>query len=288
MPPKTFAQLQAILAKQRYFEASRGGVTFSTAEEVLTHLLDDKFSSEVFFKAQAATYLAEYRPQRLALIDLGQYHSLNFGDDALKNQLNYVFYAPHPFLYRGSVLLFLSDGHDLTQFDDLARQFHLQVVVADVLDRLYHLPRYYRAADEVMQYLRAHTAGGWVARVEQFHDLMLLRRLQGRTDLIHPQIRALLDYDHQYHTQYCRTLYAYCISHHSVKQTCAQLFTHRNTVLYRLRKMKEEFDLPLDDPSQALALLLSAALVLLWDHQDQLFVRGFQLAPSPAAGARQS
>lgn len=50
--------------------------------------------------------------------------------------------------------------------------------------------------------------------------------------------------------------------------------------------MKEEFDLPLDDPSQALALLLSAALVLLWDHQDQLFVRGFQLAPSPAADAR--
>lgn len=289
LSPKTFAQLQAILAKQLYFEASRGGVMFSTAEEVLTHLLDDKFSSEVFFKAQAAaTCLADYRPQRLALIDLGQYRSLNFGDDALKNQLNYVFYASHPFLYRGSVLLFLSDGHDLTQFDDLARQFHLRVVVSDVLDRLYHLPRYYRAADEVMQYLRAHTAGSWVARVEQFHDLMLLRQLQGRTDLIHPQIRALFDYDHQYHTQYCRTLYTYCISHHSVKQTCAQLFTHRNTVLYRLRKMKEEFDLPLDDPSQALALLLSAALVLLWDHQDQLFVRGFQLAPSPAAGARQS
>lgn len=49
---------------QLYFEASRGGVMFSTAEEVLTHLLDDKFSSEVFFKAQAATYLADYRPQR--------------------------------------------------------------------------------------------------------------------------------------------------------------------------------------------------------------------------------
>lgn len=64
MPPKTFEQLQAILAKQLYFEASRGGVMFSTAEEVLTHLLDDKFSSEVFFKAQAATYLADYRPQR--------------------------------------------------------------------------------------------------------------------------------------------------------------------------------------------------------------------------------
>ncbi|WP_129589410.1 hypothetical protein [Neobittarella massiliensis] len=64
LPPKTFEQLQAILAKQLYFEASRGGVMFSTAEEVLTHLLDDKFSSEVFFKAQAATYLADYRPQR--------------------------------------------------------------------------------------------------------------------------------------------------------------------------------------------------------------------------------
>lgn len=48
-------------------------------------------------------------------------------------------------------------------------------------------------------------------------------------------------------------------------------------MLYRLRKLKEEFDIAVDAPEDTLPLLLSSALVLLQSHQDQLFVHGFQL-----------
>ena len=50
-------------------------------------------------------------------------------------------------------------------------------------------------------------------------------------------------------------------------------------MLYRLRKLKEDFGLLLDDPEEAMPLLVSSALALLQSHQDQLFVRDFSLRP---------
>lgn len=276
VPPEQLRRIKHVLAKQLFNQSTRGGAMFSTAEEVLTHLLDGKFSSEAFFRVQASsTYLAHYTPRRFALIYLGRYHRLTFGDDALKNELKYTFYASHPFVYNGNVLLFLNAGHNLAAFDALAKQFQLCVVISDELPELYRLPDFYQSAYEIMEYLLPHTSGSFVARAEQFHTLMLLRRLQDRTDLLSPQVRRLAAYDRQYRTQYCLTLYTYLLCQHSVQAACQRLFTHRNTVLYRLRKLREDFGLALDEPSQTLPLLLSSALVLLRNRQDQLFIEGF-------------
>ena len=76
-------------------------------------------------------------------------------------------------------------------------------------------------------------------------------------------VRAIGERDREDGTLYCLTLYTYLICHHSLRETCERLYTHRNTVLYRVRRMREDFSLPIDDPEQHLPLLLSAALMLL-------------------------
>ena len=75
-------------------------------------------------------------------------------------------------------------------------------------------------------------------------------------------MRALGEHDRAEGTLYCLTLYTYLACHHSLQETCARLYTHRNTVLYRMRKLREDFDIPLDDPAQHLALLASAGMQL--------------------------
>ena len=98
-----------------------------------------------------------------------------------------------------------------------------------------------------------------------------------RADLIAPEVCALARHDAAEHTQYCQTLLAYLLCHHSLQDTCRRLYTHRNTVLYRIRRMKEDFGIPLDDPDRQLELLLSVSLELLAQHQENLFVRGLTL-----------
>ncbi len=59
----------------------------------------------------------------------------------------------------------------------------------------------------------------------------------------------------------------------SLKRTCDALFTHRNTVLYRIGKMREDFGIPLDAPTKHTELLLGVAILLFRDKGPSFFLR---------------
>lgn len=114
---------------------------------------------------------------------------------------------------------------------------------------------------------------GWVCRLAQLREALLLKNLEGRCDLIPAKIRKLAAHDNERGTSYCETLYRYLTCGHSLKATCEALSTHRNTVLYRIRKMREEFDIDPDEPLAHADLLLGAAMALFRAQGPDFFVR---------------
>lgn len=274
IPAETFRTVETVLAKQLFVEASRQDKPFGTAEEILMHLLDGGFPSAAYFRLQASsTYLADFHPAAFALIDLAAYHALYLGKSQLKDELTYRFYASHPFLYRGDVILFLHEGYDPAGFDALVEEFHLKVVISEPITDLYGLPALYRTAREALAVIAdAGFRGGNVYHVEQLRTLLMLTAARRYRSLILPQVKALAACDREKGSQYCETLYYYLTCGRSLKDTCAALFTHRNTVLYRIHKMREDFAVPLDDPAAHTALLLSTALTLLDSKGAELFI----------------
>lgn len=274
-----FAAVEAVLAKQMLFELNRMDSAFETAEEILEHLLDGGFSSEAYFRLQASsTYLADFNPRALAVIDLKGYHNLYLGSNQLKDELTYHFYASHPFTYKGDILLFLHEGYNINDFKNLADEFHLKVIISNMIDSLFDLPELYKSAREAMDILLDATSSneGYVFRVSELSPLIMLSLLEDRQDLINPQIRMLSEYDKEKSGEYCETLFNYLISGNSLKRTCEAMFTHRNTVLYRIRKMKEDFNIPLDDPDAHTYLLLSLSLTLYDEHGPSFFLPEFE------------
>ena len=274
IPAETFRTVETVLAKQLFVEASRQDKPFGTAEEILMHLLDGGFPSAAYFRLQASsTYLADFHPAAFALIDLAAYHALYLGKSQLKDELTYRFYASHPFLYQGDVILFLHEGYDPAGFDALVEEFHLKVVISEPITDLYGLPALYRTAREALAVIAdAGFRGGSVYHVEQLRTLLMLTAARRYRSLILPQVKALAACDREKGSQYCETLYYYLTCGRSLKDTCAALFTHRNTVLYRIHKMREDFAVPLDDPAAHTALLLSTALTLLDSKGAELFI----------------
>lgn len=275
IPPETWSTVEQVLAKQVFIEASRHDKPFETAEDILMHLLDGGFSSAPYFYLQASgTYLADFHPTGFALIDLTSYYNEYLGKRHLKDELGERFPQSHSFLYLGDVFLFLHGKADINGITALAEEFQLKVVISDGLCDLFELPALYRTAREALELMMDHRFHGRnVCTVAQLRTPLLLKNIEGRSDLIAKEIRTMALHDKEKDTQYCETLYHYLCCCRSLKKTCDALFTHRNTVLYRIRRIQDDFNIPLDAPSAHADLLLGVSLLLFEEKGPDFFLR---------------
>lgn len=87
----------------------------------------------------------------------------------------------------------------------------------------------------------------------------ILRRLKGGLlpQIAHPALAVLTSYDQEHHTEFYGTLKAYLQNERSLVRTAAALGLHRNSLLYRVKRLEELVDANLEDPMVRLHLLLS-------------------------------
>ena len=275
IPPQTWELVEHILSKQLFMEVSRQDKSSETVEDILMHLLDGGFSSAAHFQLQASgTYLADFHPRAFALIDLETCHSAYMGKRHLKEELEAQIPDSHPFLYKGDVFLFLHREGDGDIFSELAEEFQLKILISAPIDDLFTLPQLYRTARETLELMKdARFHGEAVCSAQQLRTPLLLKNLEGRGDLVSPELRRLAVHDREKGTQYCETLYHYLTCCHSLIKTSNALYTHRNTVLYRIRRLQEDFLIPLEDPSQHADLLLGVSLILFDTKGPDFFLR---------------
>ena len=275
IPPQTWELVEHILSKQLFMEVSRQDKPSETVEDILMHLLDGGFSSAAHFQLQASgIYLADFHPHAFALIDLETYHSAYMGKRHLKEELEAQIADSHPFLYKGDVFLFLHREGDGDIFSELAEEFQLKILISAPIDDLFTLPQLYRTAREALELMKDERFHGEaVCTAQQLRTPLLLKNLEGRGDLIPIALRRLAAHDREKDTQYCETLYHYLTCCHSLKKTSDALYTHRNTVLYRIRRLQEDFAIPLEEPSQHADLLLGVSLILFEIKGPDFFLR---------------
>ncbi len=264
IPPTVWQQIEMILSKQLFIETSRQDKPFETTEEILMHLLGGGFPSEPYFRLQTAnTYLSDFKPTAFALIDLTVYNNEYAGKRHLKEEIRLHFADSHDFVYKGDVFLFLHSKYDINIFAELANEFGLKVIISDPINSLFELPEPYRTAHEALEMLiEADFGNMFVSSVANLRTPLMLKNLSHRKDLIPPKLINLAEHDKTKDTMYLETLYYYLISNRSLKKTCDALFTHRNTVLYRIRRIQEDFLISLDDTVMHTELLLGTALLL--------------------------
>ena len=275
IPPQTWELVEHILSKQLFMEVSRQDKSSEMVEDILMHLLDGGFSSAAHFQLQASgTYLADFHPRAFALIDLETYHSAYMGKRHLKEELEAQIADSHSFLYKGDVFLFLHREGDGDIFSELAEEFQLKILISAPIDDLFTLPQLYHTAREALELMKDERFHGEaVCTAQQLRTPLLLKNLEGRGDLVSPELRRLAVHNREKDTQYCETLYHYLTCCHSLKKTSDALYTHRNTVLYRIRRLQEDFAIPLEEPSQHADLLPGVSLILFDTKGVDFFLR---------------
>jgi hypothetical protein len=125
---------------------------------------------------------------------------------------------------------------------------------------LFDLPIYLEQADIALNY--GAQKGESVSRCENY-IISYARKIlheQIRTNLIHPDIVKIREYDKRHGTEYDRTLHAYLLEERNHVRTAKRLGIHKNTLIYRTKKLEQEFGIALDDEGLRLRLLLSYIL----------------------------
>ena len=198
------------------------------------------------------------------------YKTMRHAENRLRNAIARLFPNSRVLVFNGTLLLFFRQEPSQKKAEEFCRKNNLRMVISPRVHNLFHLPQAYVSLSEIMEFLVPHIQGPFALYSEPYYGLMMFRHLSSRRDLILPSVRAMGRRDRHENSLYCLTLYTYLCCHHSLQETCRQMYTHRNTILYRIRKMKEEYGIPLEDPAQHAALLMSSALMLLDQSPDTL------------------
>lgn len=131
------------------------------------------------------------------------------------------------------------------------------------IEQITLLKRSYEQAAECINYCRKRNLKSQVCSYDQLGIYQLFSDMSKTSlyeDFIKKQLGVLIDYDAQNHTQLLSTLEIYLKNNCNLLHTADELFTHRNTIKYRLKRIEELLHRNMED--SAVLLNLNVALYL--------------------------
>lgn len=156
----------------------------------------------------------------------------------------------------------LSKGKDA--FDREIRSRHFLVSCSDVFWSVNDIYQQFQLAKSVHAY--ASVSGqveglAWYNDYRLYHMLDAVSKTAQASSYIHDGLRQLREYDREKGTEYLPTLRTYLECNQNVGQTAANLCIHKNTVFYRLGRLKTDFGLDLQDTKTLVSLYCSLKLL---------------------------
>ena len=153
----------------------------------------------------------------------------------------------------------------------LCERFGWKSALSDLGHSFDSLKSLYKRASITMQTGLDNDTVSLLYRFEDYRLDILFSTLLKNTDadfLIHDDLRALLTHDAENGSELAMTLKVYLDCERNNSRTADTLFLHRNSVNYRLDKIRSLITSDLDDPENRLFLMLS---IYLWQHSNGEF-----------------
>ena len=94
-----------------------------------------------------------------------------------------------------------------------------------------------------------------------YHIMELCQEKEELRYFIHPAMMKLLYYDQEKHSELLQTLHAFLINPGNTARTAEQLHIHKNTLLYRMNKIKELTKCELVNGEELMSLAFSYKLM---------------------------
>ena len=148
----------------------------------------------------------------------------------------------------------------------VAFKSHIRSAIARTSTQVADLPHMRREIDDILRVTTANSDLPTVAKIGDVHAQVLLAHVADELIrepmLKHPGIEAMLAYDLENKTNYADSVTAWLDAVGDIALAAESLFIHSNTLRYRLRRIKDLFDISLDNPDDRLAVWMQLRLIV--------------------------
>lgn len=250
-------------------------------EDILLELASDQYVNRLHFLERVQ--LSDLNIQsnyQVICSNLTNFLSYNADEDHFKNELM-SFFPSGTIIISNKILIILIDvEHSLyidfqleKELDKYLKSKKLTMGISDTFHDLFEFKRYENQAIKAYEnkkYLFDDSSNYVMYEQVKPYDLINQIPRSSLIDYCNQRIWALYQYDEIHETDYFNTLYVYLQTNHSIKATASYLYLHRNTINYRILKIKDLFKINLNDYSMMNQLLLSCQIIQVWSDNCTL------------------
>lgn len=182
------------------------------------------------------------------------------------------------FLYKDTVVAIAGEefhSNELIRqhFFHFARENNYRVGESNPFRSLYNIRTYYRQAVMALDIGLLEKPEEWIYPFSGIALEYIFRKAEEEfapDELLSPIVYRLMEYDKVNHTDYLNTLKVYLLNNQNAVQTAKELFIHRGTILYRIKRICEIGQTDLSDPDELLHLYLSLRMMRQQEERKEL------------------
>ena len=278
VPGEFYDLVAGVLVKELTIEqVIRLSHQHDSTEMLLSSILNEGFANRALFLQRImGTVFEQAGTYSLIGINMNAFSSRVSGERHFKARLGAIFPKAWSLFYREYVVLLVECGKSgqipqdgLQQLEEYLAEYNLCAGISDMFSDLYEIRCYFDQAAIAEKMARI---SGNDARIVLYDDYRLWRLassipVKQRADYVSAFLRDLLAYDMDNQSDYVKTLFIYLKNGQSLALTAQELHVHRNTVVYRIEKMRERFGGVFDSPYHNLQNFFGCLLLLTSDEQ---------------------
>ena len=217
-------------------------------EYFLKDMLDSKIATSAQFMNRFSYINAEFSDSMHCLVVETARTSNIISVYALRSRIEGLFANTRSIIYNGEVIaiLCLKDGRQLTEKDlEKIQKFCIEQNIYAGLSNNFHslvqFPEYYRQALRSLELGIEKSHGPCAFIYKDYymnHLLNIFLQKEVSTTYCHPKLLMLIEYDKTHDSRFAESLYTYLIHERNLSEAANAMFIHRNTLLYRLKRIE--------------------------------------------------
>lgn len=189
----------------------------------------------------------------------------------ISRQLHQILPGSRWVIYHGQIVFLIKqdetiDAENTSKLYQYLEINQLSASFSNRFDNIINLKKYYNQAKKAFSFGKKLHSDQHVYHYSDYffyHMGEIVSEQYDLSDFYHPAIIAINDYDAEHNTNFLETLQLYLTYIDQPGIIAEKLFVHKNTIFYRINKLKEQFDLHLENGEERFKIQTTIKLMKL-------------------------